>query len=292
MSKRLAFSIISIFATALPASALTIAVDIAPVHSLVAQVVGKAHSVELLVPSSADPHHAALKPSQARALSTADLVVRVSDEFVPWLSGDLAALAQNAKFVDLSTVAGTTTRPVRDDDHGAHVDPHLWLDVSNAKVWTLMLADLMSELDPANAGTFQTNAQKSIGQLTALDEDLADILASARGAGYIASHDSYQYVEARYGLKFVGAVSDTHAHDPGPSHLKHLRDDLLSGEAHCVLLEAADENSHVQTVVAGSEVPVVVADPLGRDLTSGPHFYAQLLRNLGQSIADCVASRS
>ena len=53
--------------------------DIAPVHSLVSQVMAGVGEPELLVPQDASPHMLALKPSQARATSQADLERSGSD---------------------------------------------------------------------------------------------------------------------------------------------------------------------------------------------------------------------
>ena len=48
--------------------------DIAPVHSLVAQVMEGVASPDLLVEPGASPHGYSLRPSQARALQQSDLV--------------------------------------------------------------------------------------------------------------------------------------------------------------------------------------------------------------------------
>ena len=64
---------------AAPAIAETpqVATDIAPIHSLVAMVMGDLGTPDLIVTPGASPHTYALRPSQARALQNADLVVGV-----------------------------------------------------------------------------------------------------------------------------------------------------------------------------------------------------------------------
>ena len=65
---------------AAPAHAETprVIADIAPVHSLVAAVMGDVASPDLLLPQRADPHAFQMRPSQMRALSQADLVFWVA----------------------------------------------------------------------------------------------------------------------------------------------------------------------------------------------------------------------
>ena len=50
---------------------------IAPVHSLVSGVMAGVAAPDLLLPGGASPHSYALKPSDARMLATADLIVAV-----------------------------------------------------------------------------------------------------------------------------------------------------------------------------------------------------------------------
>lgn len=61
--------------------------DIAPVHALLAQVMEGVATPQLLLEQNADPHAVQLRPSQARMLAGADLLVWVGPELSPWLEG-------------------------------------------------------------------------------------------------------------------------------------------------------------------------------------------------------------
>lgn len=71
--------------TAALAEVPKVAADIAPVHSLVASVMGDLGTPELILPPNGDPHHFQLRPSQMRMISAADLVVWVGPALTPWL---------------------------------------------------------------------------------------------------------------------------------------------------------------------------------------------------------------
>lgn len=85
----------------------SVAVDIPPVHSLVARVMGELGSPDLVIQSGASPHGYSMRPSEARALSDADVVFFVSDELTPWLAKARASLAADADAVELMEVPGT-----------------------------------------------------------------------------------------------------------------------------------------------------------------------------------------
>mgnify|MGYP000014608048 CR=1 FL=1 len=103
--------------------------DIGPVQSLVAMVMGDLGAAQAIVPPEMSPHNFALRPSQARALDGADLLVWVGPELTPWMEKATAALSGEARHIRLLGVDGTTVLSYRDpikaaehghDDHEDH----------------------------------------------------------------------------------------------------------------------------------------------------------------------------
>lgn len=100
--------------------------DIAPIHSLTAQVMGDLGTPALLLPPGADPHDFALRPSDAATLGDADIVIWVGHGLTPWLEEPLETLAESAVHFSLLETEGWTTLPFRDlASFGAgHGDAH------------------------------------------------------------------------------------------------------------------------------------------------------------------------
>ncbi|MCA0974814.1 zinc ABC transporter substrate-binding protein [Halomonas denitrificans] len=105
-----------------------VAVDIPPVHALVAQVMGELGSPELVIQPGASPHGYSMRPSEAQALASADAVFWVSDSLTPWLERARTSLADGAREVELMEAPGTVTLAYRQGatfeahDHGDHED--------------------------------------------------------------------------------------------------------------------------------------------------------------------------
>jgi zinc transport system substrate-binding protein len=78
-----------------------VATDIAPVHSLTAMVMGDLGEPTLLIEPGSSPHTAGLRPSQAKALSQADLVVWIGEKLSPQVGHQIEVLGQNAKVLEL-----------------------------------------------------------------------------------------------------------------------------------------------------------------------------------------------
>ncbi len=103
------------------ADAPKVAVDIAPVHALVARVMEGVGAPDLIIPAGASPHSYALRPSEAAAIEGSDLVFWVGEELTPWLHDALDTLAEDAVVTSLGQSEGTKQLPFRE---GALFDPH------------------------------------------------------------------------------------------------------------------------------------------------------------------------
>lgn len=121
-----AFALTCLPAT-LSADAPRVVADIAPIHALVAQVMDGVGTPDVLIPQGASPHGFSLRPSQARALSDADLVVTMGENLSSWLPEAMRSLAPDVQYLDLLDAPGATLLAFREsvlfDDAGqAHKD--------------------------------------------------------------------------------------------------------------------------------------------------------------------------
>ena len=109
-----------------------VAVDIAPVHGLVAQVMEGVDSPDLVIPPGANPHGYAMRPSEAAALAQADIVFWVGPILTPWMAEPIETLAGQARHIALSEVDDIPLLDLRvsarfeahdhDHDHGREDD--------------------------------------------------------------------------------------------------------------------------------------------------------------------------
>lgn len=110
----------------------SVAVDIAPVHSLVARVMEGVGTPDLIVQPGASPHEYSLRPSEAAALQDADLVFWIGPDLTPWLDGAIDTIATGAVVTELMEADGTIALEFREnamfeahdhedeDEHGDH----------------------------------------------------------------------------------------------------------------------------------------------------------------------------
>jgi zinc transport system substrate-binding protein len=286
--------------------------DIPPVHALVAQVMGDLGEPELLLAKGADEHDFQLRPSQARAVADADLVVWIGPELTPWLDGALESRPEGAANLQLLHSEGTVERAYEDahgaekeagHDHSAKkhdhsheghdhdgIDPHAWLDPGNAAVWVGSIAAELSALDPANAATYAANAAQAEADLAELEAELAAVLAPVQGKPLVTFHDAYGYFADHFGLTFAGSIAVGDASSPGAARLAELRDEIAAGGIVCLFPEVQHDPALVTQLAEGTGVKVGgPLDPVGSSLEAGPGAYAALLSGLARTLADCAA---
>lgn len=98
-----------------------VAVDIAPVHSLVARVMDGVGAPDLILPPGASPHEYSLRPSEAAAIEDADIVIWIGADLTPWMEDAVATLAGEARVLTLLEAEGTLRLPFRE---GALFEAH------------------------------------------------------------------------------------------------------------------------------------------------------------------------
>lgn len=293
-----------LWTTAAIAEVPRVVVTIKPLHSLVAAVMGDLGSPDLIVRGAASPHLYSLKPSDARALEAADVVVWAGQGMELFLEEALATLAVEARVVGLADAQGVELLPLRkggmfeEHEHegvepaGLHgeADMHFWLDPANAAPMLSAIAAALAAEDPANAVVYASNAEAYAGRLEALTAEIDSSLAPLRERPFIVFHDAYQYFERRFGLAAAGAITVTPDVLPGAARIADIRARIEDSGAYCLFVEPQFEPAIVDTIVEGSGVRLGTLDPEGTSLTEGPELYETLLRGLADSLADCLAT--
>lgn len=282
-----------------PGWALQVVADIAPVHSLVAQVMGETGRPVLLLDGQDDPHHFTLRPSQARAVQQADLVIWIGPALTPALVPVIDNLGGGGGLALMDNAARQRAAADHDHDHdeedGADGhdhgdnDPHLWLDPDNAHHWLGVIATELGRRDPAHAGQYHRNAEQAAAAIAALDAGLQARLAPLAGRPFITGHAAYGYFIDHYGLTDAGSIAASDAAPPGAARIRQLRAAMLAEGAICAFPELGRNPQLLRTVTADTAVRLgAELDPEGRGLVPGPGLYADLLRNLAENIAACL----
>ncbi len=213
---------------------LVIATTVAPITSLVSQVVGDRAEVVGIVPEGTNSHTYEPKPSVAELLSRADLIF-VNGLKLEEPTVDLAEsnMGDDAAIIELGTVVLPESDYLYDfsfPESGGKPNPHLWTDPSYALAYAEVVRDQVSEADPDNASYYAANYNafaELIGEFdTAMRIAFATIPEGNRKL--LTYHDAYAYFAKNYGWEVIGAIQVSDFEDPTAKELADLIDQVRS----------------------------------------------------------------
>jgi len=285
--------IISFLMSILPLGAMAevphVITDIPPIFGLTQTVMGDLGTPVLLLAKGADEHDFQLRPSQMRDIAAADLAVWVGPKLTPWL--DRALAGGDIMSLVLMDQAGTHLMDYVHHSGADHsiVNPHLWMDPSNAAVWLDKIADALAKLDAEHANIYRTNAKTAKAQIAALDAEISAQLTPLRDRSFVTYHDAYGYFIQAYGLNFAGAVALGDATSAGAAHIQDLQDKIASGVV-CVFPEVQHDGDLLLQLLAGTSARAGGAlDPVGSTLEANADTYLVLMRGLAKTLGDCLS---
>ena len=300
--------------------------SIKPIHSLAAYVMDGVGKPNVIVDGYNSPHGFSLKPSHAKMIENADLIIWVGEDLEAFLEKPLDSIAKKATKVELMDLKGIKKLKFREknifeghDDHGHKKDKHDDHGHKEHKehghkedkhddhgheghahgehdphIW----------LDPMNAKVI---IKEITNQLVKLDsansakykansrEAISDIDALTKSikkdlnknSRVVVFHDAYQYFENRFGIKVLGALTVNTDVLPGAEQLAEIREVIEHEKVNCIFSEPQFNPSIIKTIAKDTNIKTGVLDPLGATIDKGKGMYSELLKNMSSSFKGC-----
>jgi zinc/manganese transport system substrate-binding protein/manganese/iron transport system substrate-binding protein len=195
--------------------------------------------------------------------------------------------------------AGEHTEEGRDAEAGhagedEHVhdegDPHLWLDVENARRYARIIRDHLIELDPEGRSLFEANYERYLEELHETEAYVREKIETIPEANrkLVTTHDAFGYFGRAYGIKVAGFVSPGPGQDPSPSDIARLAAAIREENVPAVFTEPqiGGESDILEQAAAdaGVQACLLYSDSLD-DRVSG---YVELMRFNAGELARCL----
>jgi len=222
---------------------------------LVREVGGEAVEVTILVGPDGDAHTYQPRPTDARSLAGAKVLVSNGLGFEGWID----RLAEAAGFKG--------TRIVASAGAPAESDPHCWQDVACARRYVANIADGLAMADPANAALYARRAAAYDARLATLDawirREIAAVPEGQRRA--ITGHTSFRYFARAYDVRFSAPTGYSTDSEPTARDVANLIRQVREQKIKAVFVENMTN-------------PALVAE-IARDsgATVGPRLYSDAL---------------
>ena len=295
----------ALISTAAHAQPLEVTTSFSILGDLVGQVGGERVKVRTLVGADEDAHAFQPRPSDARNVGGAALVVVNGLGFDDWM----VRLARSGGYKGEVVVASAgidTLAMSKDDahDHGHEhghdgekandkakdkadraVDPHAWQDVGNVRRYVANIADALTKADPEGAAAYRANAERYDGELKALDAEIRAAFAAlpAERRKVVSSHDAFGYFGRAYGIRFLSPVGVSNNAEPTAQGVARLIRQLKAEKVPAVFIENVADPRLIERIRSESGAQIggtLYSDALSKADGPAPSYVRMMRANL------------
>ncbi len=277
---------------------LQIVSTVAPITSIVANIVGERADVTGIVPEGTNSHTFEPPPQASAVMEKADVVfvnglqleeptfelakANAPDEAVIVKLGD-RVLPESEYIFDFSF-------PKED----GKPNPHLWTDPTYAMRYADVVRDTLVAKDGANADYYTANHRAFVAKASALSEALLADQAtiSPGGKQLLTYHDAYAYFARTFGWEVIGAVQPSNFEDPQPKEIARIIDQVRERKVRTifgsevfpskVLEQIANETgARYEDTLRDDDLPGKPGDPEHSWLGLLRYDYVTMIKGLG-----------
>ena len=132
--------------------------------------------------------------------------------------------------------------------HHGEFDPHTWLSPVNAKAQAKVIADKLSEIDPANKDYYQKNYEKIAKEFDEIINEYKEEFAKVENNKFIVPHEAFGYVARDFGLEQIPLASLTSTADPDAKVMKEVTDLAKADKIRTVFYEKGGSDKAAKTI--------------------------------------------
>lgn len=223
--------------SATQSDALQVQASCYPLYFIAENVVGDLGEVTNLTQSGGEPHDLELSVAQVQAMSAADLVL--------YLGNDFQSSVEEA--VSSTGVAALDAMSVVPESEVRSGDSHMWLNPEYMASLTTEFAEQLTAISPENAAEIQANAEALQAELEQLDADFAAGLAEMQGSTMVVTHEAFGYLTDAYQLQQLGIRGVNPEEEPSTAHLLEVADQAAAVGATTLFYDQAEDSSTANT---------------------------------------------
>lgn len=235
-----------------------------PMYEFTKNIAGDKADVELLIPSTIEPHDWEPTPKDIGNIQKADLFVYNSADMETWVSDITASIdssdvavveaSKGIKLIEEDEEAEESEEE-HEHEHSHHADPHVWLSPVLAQQEVQTITDALVKVDPDNKEYYETESSKYIEKLKALDEEYKTELKGITSNEFITQHTAFSYLAKEYGLVQVPIAGLSPDEEPSAAKLAELKKFAEEHEINVIYFEE----------LTSSKVAETLANELGAD---------------------------
>ncbi len=276
---------------------LQVVTSLFPLYDFARTIAGDKAQVSLLLPPGMEPHTFEPKPEDMIRINRSGLFIYTSKYMEPWADTVVKGIDnKSVRFVEAGKMVKYRAAVSADDDHhdekdGEHhrkpgvMDPHIWLDFSNAAIMVDAILEGFVFADPVNAPIYNKNADELKFLLAALDARFREVLATCETRKLLqGGHYTFGYLASRYNLEYHALSGITSDSEPSASRMAALIRQIRLSRTKYLFAEELLSPRLTETIASEAGVQVLAlhgAHNLAKDeFSKGATFFDLMNTNL------------
>ncbi|WP_205326244.1 metal ABC transporter solute-binding protein, Zn/Mn family [Glycomyces sp. YM15] len=282
-------------------------------------------AVTNLTPAGQEPHDLELAPSDIAAIEEADFVVYLKgfipeldaavEEYAPDKSLDVLTAVETSQYdytqaideaeghaeedehADERSEEPTASEEATEDEHAEEAgheheeapegtDPHVWLDPTRYGQIGTAIAESLAGIDDANEADYTANAEVFNTELTELDAEYTDALATRTSDAIVTSHSAFGYLTDRYGLTQIAISGLSPDQEPDSQHMAEVAEYVETNGITTIFFETLVSPEIADTLAAETGANTAVLNPLegltAEQEDAGDDYFTVMRENLAE----------
>ena len=141
-------------------------------------------------------------------------------------------------------------------------DPHVWFDVQNVMLWTLLIRDTLSQFDPVNALVYAENTAAYLLELTKLDEEILTLVEAIpeNSRLLVTNHGVLGYFAHRYNFEVAATILPGFSTgvEPGPREVLEVIQILEDTGTPAIFVDNSSSADTAAQIASEAGVKVIV----------------------------------
>lgn len=196
---------------------LKVVTSLFPLYDFTRNIGREKADVSLILPPGVEPHSFEPTPEDMKRIAEADIFIYTNKFMEPWIDNVLKGI-DSRKLIVVDSSSGISFIEAK-----GSINPHIWLDLSNAQKMVEAILDGFLRKDPLNKDFYTKNGDEYKARLDELDRDFRNGLSACEKDTFIhAGHFAFDYLAKRYNIRYFSAYKGAPDSEPTPKRLVSL----------------------------------------------------------------------
>jgi len=262
-----------------------------PQYDFVKQIGKNKVEAKLLLPPGTEAHTYDPSPKDIIGINESDLFIYTGKNMEPWAESIASSVNDNVKIIDTSLGINHINSHNHEelenhDEHEHEYDPHIWLDISNAKIMVDNIVQALIEVDGVNREYYIENGNEYKEKLEKLDNDFKTVINnSMRNVICFGDKFSYMHFINSYNLDYITVYDSCLAKaEPSISKISEIERQIKKENIPVVFYESLSEGKIAKQIAKDTGIKALVFSSVhtvsNDDILNGATYISVMQQNL------------